>query len=410
MEQTPFDASHTNPVDLRTPHHTIVRGPRLIWGILALLLLLILSGIGIIYWVKVQEQQAKLESLRDQLKTIVLADNALVLEVLEIEDSSHITYAEFFKRTDKNKEERDTLIRRIRAIEAGAYSQQTQNFVRLMELESEFVRAEEAVSRQNMELSSRSETLKNIATTRDEAQQKLSEADNKFVTAPYEENYSARLDVELAKTKADQAQAETTEAVKLYKKANDDLKGKIDEAKLAVDDWIRAEPQMYPSFAPSRNIMDLLIRWKNKYNVGDSTTSDSDKSQSNAPTSQAKQASATATPKVSLTPTSTFPTRLHSSQPLQGERFPETRIREITPEEIAQLTDDDLRYAVNEMYARYGLTFKNKAIQANFKGLKWYQPNDGWTVNQVEQAFTKTERRNLETLTTERSHRQSSYQ
>ena len=83
------------------------------------------------------------------MKELVLADNALVMEALEMDESSRITYAEYFKITEKNKEECDTLIRKMRAIEAAPFASQADNFVKLMELENEFIRAEEDILRQD---------------------------------------------------------------------------------------------------------------------------------------------------------------------------------------------------------------------------------------------------------------------
>jgi len=74
------------------------------------------------------------------------------MEMLDDGALEHITYAEFFKRADKNKEARDVLIRKLRATETGPYGEQVGKFVRLMETENEWVRAEEAVSRASLEV------------------------------------------------------------------------------------------------------------------------------------------------------------------------------------------------------------------------------------------------------------------
>lgn len=71
------------------------------------------------------------------------------------------------------------------------------------------------------------------------------------------------------------------------------------------------------------------------------------------------------------------------------------------------LSDDDLRYAVNEMYARYGLTFKDKTLQGQFEQTTWYRPNQAWTMPQVERAFTPRERTNFDLLVAEREARRS---
>lgn len=107
------------------------------------------------------------------------------------------------------------------------------------------------------------------------------------------------------------------------------------------------------------------------------------------------------------TPAASTPTRVVSDKPLDGERFPQTRMYDMDASEVSQMGDDDLRYAINEMYARYGMTFKSKKYQDNFNGLTWYHPVERWTPEQIEKVFTATERKNLAVLISERTRRQN---
>ena len=62
-----------------------------------------------------------------------------------------------------------------------------------------------------------------------------------------------------------------------------------------------------------------------------------------------------------------------------------------------------LRYAVNEMYARHGATFPSEPpIQAQFREFSWYHPNPKLTVEQIEASFSQIEKDNLELLAQER--------
>lgn len=404
MEQTPFDGQQVSPPGGR-------RKASLLWLWLGLsILVLSLVGVGVNHQMQVRAEQERLASLRDQIKQVVLADNALALEVLEIDESSQITFAEFFKRTEKNKEERDALVRRLRAIEAGPYTEQAKNFVNLMEIESDFVRAEEAVSRQTMEVSSRSDAIKELETTVSSAGSDLTEARAKYLAAPYGEDYSEKSQLDFARSRLEQTETQAKETWKAYKKASDELKVKLSSASLAADDWLNAEPKMYPPFAPPRDVTPLLIRHKAKYQTnapasGQDKTVKAGAQETSVNSAPASATTPAATQTTTPTPAPTAPSRVRSTTALDGERFPETRIRAMDYSEVEQLSDDDLRYAINEMYARYGLVFKDKALQSVFETLSWYHPSNRWKMAQIEAVFTKTERTNFRLLTQQRALR-----
>ena len=50
------------------------------------------------------------------------------------------------------------------------------------------------------------------------------------------------------------------------------------------------------------------------------------------------------------------------------------------------------------MYARYGMTFKDKSLQAPFEECSWYHPDDRWKPSQIEKQLSKTEKANLKIL------------
>lgn len=84
--------------------------------------------------------------------------------------------------------------------------------------------------------------------------------------------------------------------------------------------------------------------------------------------------------------------------PAEGERFPETRLRQLTVEDVATWNTTKIRYALNEMYARHGLTFKDKSTQAEFAKYKWYRPQPTRSAADIEAAFTEIEHANKELL------------
>ncbi|MBV9470480.1 MAG: YARHG domain-containing protein [Abitibacteriaceae bacterium] len=85
-----------------------------------------------------------------------------------------------------------------------------------------------------------------------------------------------------------------------------------------------------------------------------------------------------------------------------GEHFPETHTRLIRRSEVAAWTSDQVRYAINEMYARHGLVFKDMDIRKQFLQFKWYRPVPGRTQQQAEADFNHYERENLKVLSAAR--------
>lgn len=79
-------------------------------------------------------------------------------------------------------------------------------------------------------------------------------------------------------------------------------------------------------------------------------------------------------------------------------RYPQVRDREITASEADGMTFSQLRYAINETYARYGLRFRTPSIQAEFDKKSWYRGVPGKSIPQCESEMSKLERNNLKVL------------
>ncbi len=210
MEPTPFDDTPDEtiaPLQLEKQSGAPMQPRRkspLLWSVPLAVIVLILAVVGFNFQrqnAANRERETKLAALRGDIKKIVLQDNALVLEMRDDGALQHITYAEFFKRADRNKEERDNLIRTLRATEAGPYGEQVGHFVKLMEGENEWVRAEEAVSRAGMDASGKWESYKRISDASENASQDVAEANTAYLAAPYGYDYAEKAQLDMARSR-----------------------------------------------------------------------------------------------------------------------------------------------------------------------------------------------------------------
>jgi hypothetical protein len=81
-----------------------------------------------------------------------------------------------------------------------------------------------------------------------------------------------------------------------------------------------------------------------------------------------------------------------------GEKFPATRLDELTVPDVNESSLDEINYAINEMYARHGVDFKDKKVSNQFSEFSWYKPRTGVTVSEAEGEFSDLEKGNLKTL------------
>jgi len=84
---------------------------------------------------------------------------------------------------------------------------------------------------------------------------------------------------------------------------------------------------------------------------------------------------------------------------LNGERYPQTRQRLLTLENIKGFNAAEVRYAINEIYARYGATFPNHPdVQQQFQKFDWYHPDPKLTFHDIDQSMSDIERENVKVL------------
>jgi hypothetical protein len=81
-----------------------------------------------------------------------------------------------------------------------------------------------------------------------------------------------------------------------------------------------------------------------------------------------------------------------------GEKFPATRLDELTVPDVNESSVDEINYAINEMYARHGVDFKDKKVSKEFSEFSWYQPRGGFGSSDAEGEFNDLEKQNLKVL------------
>ena len=105
-----------------------------------------------------------------------------------------------------------------------------------------------------------------------------------------------------------------------------------------------------------------------------------------------KTSSCTVTVKGEIKPTdstnSTSPTKpTQPTNPAQestyGFIFSDSSTRKLTSTEVSKLSDTELQYAINEIYARNGYVFKDKELKTYFNSMPWYTPNPSFSTSQL---------------------------
>jgi len=91
-----------------------------------------------------------------------------------------------------------------------------------------------------------------------------------------------------------------------------------------------------------------------------------------------------------------------------GERFPVTRMRLLGESEVSNWSATNVRYAINEMYARRGYDFSdNREVKRQFSKLSWYQPRARLSMEAIDEEFTDVEKQNVKVLGKFRDTRQA---
>ena len=243
------------------------RAPGL-WVLPLAALIVVAGGIGFAWWQRAGESRAreeKLSALRADIKKIVLQDNALVMELLDEGALEHITYGEFFKRADKNKEARDELVRELRATETGPYGEDVGHYIELLEAENKWARAEEAVSSASLNASTKWDTYRRALKQTDDASGQVAASYQAYLAAPYGSDFGQKLGYESARASLKNASDEVRADFAAWSESQDNWNDKKRAASVVIADWLRDEPLKYLRFAPKRDVTRLLIARKADY-------------------------------------------------------------------------------------------------------------------------------------------------
>ena len=106
----------------------------------------------------------------------------------------------------------------------------------------------------------------------------------------------------------------------------------------------------------------------------------------------------TATNQVSAAEATNDAPQTDESTEMEGEKFPATREQSITVEDVNELDLSDIRYAINEMFARHGVTFHDADLRKIFSQFSWYKPREGVGFEDVEKELSDLEKGNLAVL------------
>ena len=88
----------------------------------------------------------------------------------------------------------------------------------------------------------------------------------------------------------------------------------------------------------------------------------------------------------------------------EGIIFPNSSDELIDESDISILSDEELRYAINELYAKHGYIFKDDQLKAYYEKYEWYDPSvkpDDFSVD----LFNDVEKENIEAMQKERDSR-----
>ncbi|MFR9098638.1 MAG: YARHG domain-containing protein [Anaerostipes hadrus] len=81
-----------------------------------------------------------------------------------------------------------------------------------------------------------------------------------------------------------------------------------------------------------------------------------------------------------------------------GYIFPDADTEYISTSDVKKLSDSELQYAVNEIYARHGLKFTKKSNKERFEKKAWY---NGTVDDQDSISLNKYEKKNVDTMAAE---------
>jgi hypothetical protein len=92
------------------------------------------------------------------------------------------------------------------------------------------------------------------------------------------------------------------------------------------------------------------------------------------------------------------PVRSNVVNKSEGSVHPETGSHLLKEEDVSRWSKEQIQYALNEIYARYGLYFKDENVRSRFLKFDWYQPDQSRGIEQIETMFSDIEKANVKLL------------
>jgi YARHG domain len=91
--------------------------------------------------------------------------------------------------------------------------------------------------------------------------------------------------------------------------------------------------------------------------------------------------------------------KINQASSFDGERYPQTRLRLLTLNDLKSMSLAEVRYSINEVYARYGSSFSNDPdVQREFQKFSWYHPNPKISFSDIDQSMSEVEKQNIKLL------------
>jgi hypothetical protein len=89
-----------------------------------------------------------------------------------------------------------------------------------------------------------------------------------------------------------------------------------------------------------------------------------------------------------------------------GERYPQTRTQLLSESDVSGWSFDEVRYALNEIYARHGYDFQTPQVRSQFMQHQWYRNArvPGRSQSRAESLCSATENANRKLLASRRDH------
>lgn len=148
----------------------------------------------------------------------------------------------------------------------------------------------------------------------------------------------------------------------------------------------------------SASLKDAVQQESNNNGSNDVSESDAGESGDNMTTEQPTTQESTTEEVTESTTAAKNNTTSNVMDADDGYIFPDVDTSYVSKSSVKKLSDEELQYAVNEVYARHGLKFTKKKNKERFEKKEWYV---GTVDDQDEISLNKYEKKNVDTMAAE---------